>query len=452
MANTREELVNRFFAISGVGKIQAAVGTGMANASIDTRDKCTITREEVITRRDIRDCRDEDMTDSQIVTRLGRYTLNYTEVTPQIEARWAAYFFGTAAAPTGAPANEVQTLTRSGTVSGGSFTLAMTLEGRLVTTKPIAWNATTTDIQNALTASRMLYIHPGDVVVTGDWTGMVLTFGGRLAHADLPLMVVDNGLITGGGSVAIAQTTAGAQYHHVISRSTSREKVRFTFALGYEDQTSSIEKYIDYAVESINPQASLTTDPSFQVVIIGPWDYDSLEPTLTIPDCVNPNPLRTEDCRVKVDGNFESSDVNSVNTTLNDNIPLDRLSAFPYDGIDVQTIIRGKQPSYNTLASIFGAHVDTGDALAVNNHVWKLAHEERTQSPVVVQTMYGMPGNRFQIDQPKSKVRFQNNRETFVGAAEISAVNIEALPFKDTTNPPVSAEAWIDQSTAFLTT
>jgi len=205
-------------------------------------------------------------------------------------------------------------------------------------------------------------------------------------------------------------------------------------------------------VESYHPQASLSTDPSLTVTLLGPWDYDSVEAGLTIPDCVNPTPLRTEECRHKIDGNWESSDVNSVDQNFNDNIPVDRLSAFPYDGIDVQSLLRGKNPTYNSTASVFAAHVDTGDAMAVNNHVWKLAHDERSQAAVEVITHYGMPGNRLTILQPDSKIRFQNNRETFVGTAETAATNVEELPLKETTDPPISGEARIDQSVAFLTT
>jgi hypothetical protein len=438
MANTRELLVDRFIAISGTGKKQAATGTGMSNANIDTRLKCTISREEVITRRDVRDCRNEDLVDSQVVTRLARYTLNFAEVTPQIMAIFAAYDLGQAAVSAAAPAqNEHQTVTVS-----ADGTLSLTMEGRTVTTKTIpSAGLTAAVIKAALTTSQMLFIHPGDIDVTGTGPFLVI-FQGRLANADIPLM-------SGTGGFVVTAAQAGAQNYHQFSRSTSRSKVRFSFVMGYEDQTASIEKYIDYAVESINPQASLGTDPSYQVTMIGPWDYDSLEPGFTIPDCINPTPLLTEECRVKVDGNWESPDVNSINSTYNDNVPVDRLSAFPYDGQDVQTLIRGKNPSYNSLLSIFNANVTPG---AVNNHVYKLAHEERSTDPVSVIMHYGFPGNRFTLLQPESKIRFQNNRETFIGTAETHAVNVEAVPFKNVTDPPISAEAYLAQATAFLTT
>jgi len=570
MANTREQLVDRFFAMSGIGKIQSAIGTPMANADLDTRIKCAITREEVITRRDIRDCRNEDLTDSQVITRLARYTLNITETTPQIDALFLALFLGQAEMDSSVPANEVQNLAYSGSPSAGDFKLRMTLEGQQVTTKAIPYNPTAAQLVDALTAARMRYIHPGDisalggvrqvetltivgtssggnlpvtVIATGSvalagagktinvalanldnatvsagkvraalaadvdvaafftisgsgadvvataklpaandtlmalsntaavgmsaatsanttagvdgniWStnGVNITFQNRLGKADLPLLEVVESTVAG-GSIVPTQVTAGAQNVHTFTRASSRVKARFSFALGYEDNVSSIEKYIDYVVESYHPQASLSTDPSLTVTLLGPWDYDSVEAGLTIPDCVNPTPLRTEECRHKIDGNWESSDVNSVDQNFNDNIPVDRLSAFPYDGIDVQSLLRGKNPTYNSTASVFAAHVDTGDAMAVNNHVWKLAHDERSQAAVEVITHYGMPGNRLTILQPDSKIRFQNNRETFVGTAETAATNVEELPLKETTDPPISGEARIDQSVAFLTT
>lgn len=438
MANTKELLVDRFIAFSGIGKKQSAIGTGLANADIDTRIKCTITREEIITRRDRRNCRDEDLVGSDVITRLARYTLAIAEPTPQIMSMFAAYFLGQAAISAASPAqNEKQQVTV--TADG---TLAVTLEGRTVTTKTIAASGITAQrIQDALTTTLMLFIHPGDILVTG--TGPFLVeFKGRLANADIPTM-------TGTGGFAVAASQTGAQNYHAFSRSTSRTKVRTSFMLGFEDNTATIEKYIDYIVESFNPQASLGTDPSLQVTLIGPWDYDSLEPTFDIPDCVNPSPLLTEMCRVKVDGNWESPDVNSISSTYNDNVPIDRLSAFPYDGMDVQTLIRGKQPSYSSLLSIFNANSNPG---SVNNHIWKLAHEERSADPVEVLMHYGFPGDRFTLIQEDSKIRFQNNRETFIGTAETQAINVEALPLQETTNPPVSAEAYLDQSVAFLTT
>jgi hypothetical protein len=433
MPNTREELVNRFVAFSGVGKVQSAIGVGQPNGDIDTRDKCTITREEVFTRRDVRDCRNQDLTDSQIITRLARYTLVYAEITPQLYARWFAYFAGASAAPTGTPADEVQTL-----AVVGDGTLALTLEGRTATTKTIpAAGITAAKIQAALTASRMFFIHPGDVVVSGGSSPFTLTFPntGRLGRANLPLVV-------GTGGFTVSASADGAQKYHAFTRSVSQIKKRFSFVLGYEDNTGTLEKHADFVCETFQPTASLSADPGLTVTILGPWDYDSLEPTFTVPDCINPVPLRTEDCKLEVDGVFQTPDLNSLTNNLNDNVPIDRLSAFAYDSMEVQTLIRGRQPSYSSSASIFGI----SDAA-----VYALAQNERTQAPVTIIQHFGLPGNRFTLIYINAKVRFQNNREAFVGTAETSAINLEFIPLVNGLNPPINGEAYIAQTVQFLT-
>ncbi len=432
MANTRNELVNRFIAFNGEGKVQSAIGVPQPNSDIDTRDKCTITREEVIVRRDVRDCRNEDLADSQLITRAARYTLTYAEITPQLFARWFAWFAGGSASPTGSQANEVQTVTVA-----GDGTLAMTLEGRTATTKLIeSTGLTAALLQAALTAARMYFIHPGDVVVTG--TGpYTLTFPetGRLGRANLPIMV-------GTGGFSVAAGSNGSQRYHALTRATSRIKKRFSFLLGYEDDTDTLEKYADYVCETFQPQASLTGDPSLIVTVLGPWEYDSLEPTYTVPDCINPEALRTEDCKIEINGAFETGDLNSMANNLNDNIPLDRLSAFPYDGMDVESLRRGKNPTYGSTASLFGI----SDAAS-----YILAQNERTQDPVEIVQHYGLPGNRFSLIYPNAKVRFQNNREDFVGAVEFAAINLEFVPLVDGVDPPIEAEAYIDQAAQFLT-
>lgn len=561
MANTRQVLTDRFFVVSGAGKKQSAMGTGLANSDLDTRDKCTVTREEVVDRRVYMDCRNEDPMSSKVITRLARYTLDYAEVTPQIIARWTAYKEGASTAPTGSSANETQTLTYSGTVSGGTFTLALTLEGRTVTTKPIAYNATPATVEKALTAARMKFIEPGDVTATGGvkqketlavsgtanadddlvvtvkatnstalasgkainvtiangdtnaqvatkikaaldldadvaafftltvnsadvvfeakaaaandadmeisyptafgmtaatstnttagvaatvWGSnpLTLTFDERLGNANLPLLTVDNTNITGGGTIVAAQTSAGDQNHHAaITRSTSRAKPFVSFAVGWDADTDRVEKYIDYVVDSVTGNGELDGDVSLSVTLIGPWEYDSIEETFDIPDCENIDPLQTKDCRLQIDGTWQTTDISSFNAAINDNVPTDRLSAFGFDGVDVENLERGRQPSNSFSASIFGSETDG---------LYDLAQNERTEDPAAVNIHFGMPGNRCSWHFPKTQIQFQTNRQGFVGDAQYSTIQIEGQPLKDSTNPPFNADAYLDQSTAFL--
>lgn len=103
--------------------------------------------------------------------------------------------------------NELQTLSKTGTVSSGTFTL--TFRGE--TTAAIAFGATAGTIQTALLL--LSNLDTGDVTVGGGPAGttdVTFTFGGIYASTNVPLIVVNSGSLVGGGSYNIVQTTAGA--------------------------------------------------------------------------------------------------------------------------------------------------------------------------------------------------------------------------------------------------
>jgi hypothetical protein len=103
--------------------------------------------------------------------------------------------------------DEAQTVTITGTPTGGSFTL--TFNGQ--TTGTIAYNAAATAVQTALIA--LSNIDTGDVTVTGGpgpGTPYVVTFGGQYADENVPQMTATPSF-TGGTSpnVTVTTTTAG---------------------------------------------------------------------------------------------------------------------------------------------------------------------------------------------------------------------------------------------------
>ena len=101
----------------------------------------------------------------------------------------------------GGGANEVQTVTVSGSPSHGSLELGV---GTSLAT--IAYNATAADVQSALIA--LPEFAPGDIVASGGpfpGTPIVLTFGGRYAYTNVgTLALSDNGL-----KVVMSVTTPG---------------------------------------------------------------------------------------------------------------------------------------------------------------------------------------------------------------------------------------------------
>lgn len=110
-------------------------------------------------------------------------------------------------APYTGPTSEVQTVTVTGTPTGGTYTL--TFSGQ--TTTAIPYNATAAQVKAALEA--LSNINVGDVTVTGGphpGTAVVVTFVGQFMGDDQPQMTA-TGSLTGGSSpaVTIATTTAG---------------------------------------------------------------------------------------------------------------------------------------------------------------------------------------------------------------------------------------------------
>lgn len=100
---------------------------------------------------------------------------------------------------------EVQTLTATGTVSGGTYRLQYNGE----TTTSLAYNASNATIQAALEA--LPSIGTGGVTAGGGafpGTPVTFTFAGSLAGLSQPLIIAI-GSVTGGGSVAVTRTTLG---------------------------------------------------------------------------------------------------------------------------------------------------------------------------------------------------------------------------------------------------
>lgn len=107
--------------------------------------------------------------------------------------------------PYAAVTNEVQTVTVTGSPTGGTFTL--TFSGQ--TTAAIAHNATAAAVQTALEG--LSNVNPGDVTVTGNAGGpYTVTFGGQYLGDNVAQMTATASL-TGGTTpgVTVATTTAG---------------------------------------------------------------------------------------------------------------------------------------------------------------------------------------------------------------------------------------------------
>lgn len=109
---------------------------------------------------------------------------------------------------TGTAVNEVQTITITGTPTGGSFRLVF--GGKM--TAAIAYNASAAAVQAALEA--LDNIGSGQVTCAGGalpGTAVTVTFTGTLAGRNVPMLLTASVALTGGSSpaIAITETTAG---------------------------------------------------------------------------------------------------------------------------------------------------------------------------------------------------------------------------------------------------
>ncbi|MFF2731786.1 hypothetical protein ACFVS9_28245 [Streptomyces sp. NPDC058008] len=110
--------------------------------------------------------------------------------------------------PYGGTTSEVQTVTVTGTPTGGTYTL--TFSGQ--TTAAIPYNATAAQVKTAL--ENLSNINPGDVATAGGphpGTPVTVTFAGQYTGDNVAQMTASGANLTGGTtpSVTVATTTAG---------------------------------------------------------------------------------------------------------------------------------------------------------------------------------------------------------------------------------------------------
>lgn len=145
--------------------------------------------------------------------------------------------------------SEVQTVTITGTPTGGNFTLEFSGQE----TANIAWNAAASAVQAALEA--LSNITPGDVVCAGGplpGTAVTCTFGGQYAGTDVALMVEDDAGLTGGTApaVTVTTTTPGGSGNAIGWRAPEVNTTPVPNGISIEALTNAI---VDNAVDSTLP-------------------------------------------------------------------------------------------------------------------------------------------------------------------------------------------------------
>jgi hypothetical protein len=227
--------------------------------------------------------------------------------------------FGFASAMLGTKTNEVQSVTVSGTPTGGTFTLSFAGQ----TTAGIAYNAAASAVQSALVALSNVGI--SDVAVTGSTGGpYTVTFQGALAGTDVAQMTATASL-TGGTSpaVAVATSTSGSATPKALKALLYTETGQSLYALNVSvdglrkfsgsDYTESETGVVFTTAPDAGAKIRLVfgaikdaTDASFEV------DYTQL---VNADLSVKPAAIRGRDIRVYIGGQDPSNiwhDVQSV--------------------------------------------------------------------------------------------------------------------------------------------
>lgn len=426
-----------YIALSDIFKVQSAWDTPLASGDLNKRfPQLTPTPPaRQTTREKTLDCAGEYAIVEEITSRLYRLRFSFNP-SAQMLAGFFAYAMSAAASPTGTPADEVQTITVDAT--GGTFTISFSFEGLSGTTSALAYNANAATVQAALEALRP--IKTGNVVCSGSLaSGMSITFGGKLAKANMPAFTTNAGSLTGGaGTAVVATTTAGANKLHSITRDSSDQPAIFSFMAGFDGDATDPLRYKNAVVNSIRLSGKIRGKVTADVDLICSGNVAAIS-GFSVPACINFAPIKVADCRLEIDGGFYTDKLYEFSYEYSNNI-LTGDDAFPFDDIDAIRLERADRTSAFTF-SVFGSRGDALHSLALGE----------TQEPVSLHL--GPAGDRVSIVAPSAKLRLSENEISFAGDANRSAVNFEAEPFFDTNaaGSPDYIEARIAQTTAFLT-
>lgn len=423
-----------FAALNGLFKRQSAFGIPLADNLHDSRVKATVTIEDVVTSEQIFDCDEQDQVGETENSRLKKITISYAQLTAQILLGWLAYFLGSASVDGAAQVNEIQTISGDGV---GALKAQLVFEGKTYISKAFAHNAAPAVVQAAFEADEAF--KDGSVTVAGASlaAGYAVTFTGRFSHVNLPLMtLISTGLTT--GTAAVAQTTAGSNKTHHLTRTADDTLPFFSMVTGFKLDMAAAEKYYNLICDALVITLNRRKDVGLTVTLFGRFTPAEID-AFTVPACVIPVPLHGRDVRILADGDFVSDKLATATLNFNNNTPTDD-DAFPFDDEEVDALERGEKPTYPITMQVFGSKGDDIHTLAKNKAVEEL------------QVLIGEPANRVSIIYSQAQFKLAGtNRNVYSGTANKSVIPLEITPFgDDTIGAPLRVEGNIDQTTPML--
>jgi hypothetical protein len=405
--------------------VQAAHDTPIAQANLNYRHAQTTPAFHGIIpfREEQRSCDAVYVVIEELTGKIARFTIGFNG-TSKFAAGWFAYLQGVAAAPTGTPANESQTIALGG-ATGGSVTFGFDHEGLSGTTSAIATSAATTaaTIQAALEALRP--IKAGNVAVSGSAGGpFTVSFaGGRLANANLPLITKTDSS-TGGTGVVVSAGTDGNNKHHLITRTTSETPVQFSIVEGFDGETNGIKRYKNLVLGDYTVSVNRRGKMSITVVAFGDPTPEILS-GYSIPACDNSAPVKAKDTRLYIGSPisaYVTGDLRELTYTESNNIDVSE-DALLFDDPTPDQLKSG-DPTANLNALILGSPTSA---------LWAFADAENTAF-APFELALGRPGERLTIFAPNAQFRLDDGLIEFVGGRNVSAFRVIARPSPDGSN------------------
>lgn len=429
----RAELVT---ALSGTGAIQVDFDTPRAESVLDTAwpmtsDSYPNVAQEIDR---ILSCDQQDLTAKELMRRITRFDMDY-DADPTLMAIHLAYLMGVAAAPVGAPANEVQTLTRVGT--GGTLRVGIPVGAFTKYTPQLAWNISAADLKTAL--ENLNVIGRGNVTVGLVGADYTITFVNNLANADMPLLVLDTALLTGGVHT-IVQTTAGVQRRHALSRISGFQPPAYGFAAGFRNSDKRLRLHKSAVADTFRASGS-AAQPRVTVNwgMIASGEVSLVTPAYVVPVCQIFRPARFRDTVLIIDGVDYSSLLKDFEVSASNGLITDD-DAYTAQDEDIHRAERADQRSLVINAGILGEHGDAIHALA----------EALGEVPVTLRI--GRSGKNVTFNVPKGSVSLRDPVLGYDGTAKRSKVNImiepELIPGDATT--PFTVDAYVPITATLL--
>lgn len=434
----RADLVTAF---SGTAAIQTNFDTPRAESVLDTAWPVTSDSYPNVSQEldRILDCSQQDLVAKEVIRRITRFDIDY-DADPRLMAIHLAYLLGVAAAPTGTPTNEVQTITS--TATGGTGRIGVPVGSVTKYTPSLPFDVTAAAMKTAL--ENINFIGRGNVTVTLLAGVYTITFINNHANDNMGQLVAhaDNSTSLTGGTWTFATTVPGVQRDHHLTRITGFQPPAYGTAVGFRSSDKLMRLFKSVVADSFRASGS-HAQPRINVNwgMVASGEVSNVSAGYTPPSCQVYRPARFRDTSLVIDGvdyalnnTLRDFEVSYSNGLITDD------DAYTAQDEDIHRAERADQRVLTINAGILGEHGDVIHDLA------------ESLGEVAVTLRLGRTGNGILFNIPKGSISLRDPVLAYDGTAKRSKVQIqiepELIPGDATT--PFTVDALVNISSTLL--